>query len=848
MCIASKFHFPVQGDAIMVTTRRGSRPADDDSSSGDDSDIPAHPVGRRGPAAPTSATLRPPIEAAGSSNRAKGKRKATVPDTPQKRPRHTSDIVKESIEVQLEDDNVDAVINVTDARHRRIEIPLPTRKGLWGEEGKRRNNPSIAAMAPSEPSIVGVRAPRPRAKRINRQTKSVEVVDELLTSQVSRRKAGKPLLEAMAETPRHGRLLPPAQYESQGAGKEDDELPGSPELQSSAVKLSPRRRASGMDDTLVGEEAQVRRYNPKTRPSAPKPAPRRLVRGMDNALVDEEAASRRHNPKRGALAPKRRPKKPMVDIYEVPDDEEELEPGRLSPELQFSAPEHLSRRAAADLHNVPRDDDSQQLPKPANTRRPSIAVEEAVAFAGSEEPEELDGFGDQEDMAEVGERDELDMDSGSVDEIQGSVGVNIVIRRFTAKRHAIRTMRIRSYHINNMLRIMGASGWTRAGRRWGVELIQANLFNFDYVSPALTRLAKNIFNALGLLKDLLDDIPNALDLANQSQFLEGQEQAVNEAMRRVDGVVSKIKSLKAPPALNPERRRQNLARFNQAVTKGLCSYVIPMFVLLLQSCFAVGIEQPDAEADTPLPEEGVFTGVTAQLMLWVSKWLLRLYRSLARQFKGPEAEEGQGPGDAAQNRESFGVMLRKWDEHLRHAVAAYNEQIDRERDICEKKRRDEEAAEAKRKKEEEELARVRENEEVWKRSLLDAAGQPRPLAEAWHKTTQHWPASQTGDNSSTPKPRPQSHTLSRLRPSSSAISSGGQAAPQAAPQARANAGRMYPPWPEDETTWFLGELKQPRKPRDFLEICAQVLERPLWEVREEKERLKRLGRYRSPVR
>ncbi|KAK4242825.1 hypothetical protein C8A03DRAFT_11041 [Achaetomium macrosporum] len=749
----------------MVTTRRGARLADDDSSSGD-SDIPAQSLSRRRPATPTSATLRPPIEPAESSNRAKGKRKATTSDTPQKRSRHTPD-VKDSIEVQLEDDSVDAVINVTDARHRRIEIPLPTRKGLWGEEDVRRNDGAISTIAPSEPSIAGVRGPRPRAKLI-------------------------------AETPRHERLHRPAQYEGQGSDKEDDELLGSPEVQSSAVKCLPRRPASE---------------------------------------IDEEPESRGRSPKRRSSAPKRRPKKPMADIYDLPE-EGELESQRLSPDLHSPAPERPP---------------VQQLQRPAATRRPRIGgsdrngpgqVEEADEFGGSEELEEADGFGELEEREEAGELDDSDKDLDSMDETQGRVGTNpvpILIRPFTANQHPIRTMIILSDHINNMLRIMGKSGWTGAGSRWGIELIQVSRFDFEYVSPALTRLGKSFFKALGLLKDILEDIPNALDLANQSQFLEGQEQGLSKAIRRVDRVVSKIKALETP--FNPERRPQISARFNEAVVNGLCSYVIPMFVLVLQSSFAVGIQQPDAEASTPLPKQGIFTGVTAQILLWISKWLLRLYKILMRQLSSqadgdPDVEEDQDPENPRQNRERFGVMLRKWDEHLRYTVDTFNEQVDRERDVLKKKRRDEETREAKRKKEEEELALAREQEKAWKRSLAEVMSRPRPFAEVWHKATQHWPASQSGRSSSTSRPRP--HTQLRLRPSSSETLSEGQTAPQAAPS--------YPPWPVEDTIWLLEELKKPNRPRGFLELCAQLFERPLWEVREEKERLKRLGRYRSPVR
>ena len=58
----------------------------------------------------------------------------------------------------------------------------------------------------------------------------------------------------------------------------------------------------------------------------------------------------------------------------------------------------------------------------------------------------------------------------------------------------------------------------------------------------------------------------------------------------------------------------------------------------------------------------------------------------------------------------------------------------------------------------------------------------------------------------------------------------------------------YLPWPEDEVEWFLDELTRPNRRRGYLEVCAEALERPLEEVRTERERLRMSGRYQSPDR
>jgi hypothetical protein len=189
-------------------------------------------------------------------------------------------------------------------------------------------------------------------------------------------------------------------------------------------------------------------------------------------------------------------------------------------------------------------------------------------------------------------------------------------------------------------------------------------------------------------------------------------------------------------------------------------------------------------------------------------------------------------------------------------VDTFNEHATRERDIAEKKKRDAELTRAREREEAAQLEAARKNEEAWKRSLQQVANKPRPNQLRWLEHWGHDSSSSTRQASSS-IPSSSTSNSSGPPPSSSALPAARlSAVPRAVPsqvvpvavETAASLAQDYPPWPELETEWLLEQLKMPNRRRDDLYVWAETLKRPVEEVVREKERLRRLGRYRSPSR
>lgn len=408
------------------------------------------------------------------------------------------------------------------------------------------------------------------------------------------------------------------------------------------------------------------------------------------------------------------------------------------------------------------------------------------------------------------------------------------------------TISVFSDHINHMSEAMGKSGWTADGRRWGAEICQ-----FREEPPARTRVGKAIFKSLSRLADELDNVPNSLDPVGQARILDKQNRVLNAVMSSVEGAVTRIVDLAAPAGSGHE----TTIDFLTALASDLSTWVIPMLVLVLQTAFAIGIEEPDAEVRDALPRKGVFTWTTVQYVQWTSSWLFRLEKVLATdlgqrtgEVANSSGDQQQDPDNPMQSRQRFGVMVRKWMQHLKEAVRGFNDKSDRDREIYEMRQRDLAIKERQRREEEQDLARSRKQEEAFWSSLRNMSSQPRPMAEKFRKATGHWnwdtlaaPTPQPIAVSQRPGPSAAIHPRSRSHP----VSAPGMRAP--APAALPPLVLDYPSWPEDEVEWFLGELRRPNRSRGYLEVCAETLERPLEEVRTERERLRRSGRYQSPA-
>lgn len=576
------------------------------------------------------------------------------------------------------------------------------------------------------------------------------------------------------------------------------------------------------------------------------PEPERHPRSAQHGrhVTDQALGS----PELQSSATKRRPANRPVDIYDVPEDEESGPPSPAQRPRTINGLESLSRSKGtrkpareprrpqrnARLSSILEEEQSRSdRAEPRHeTRQDTEDRELAEEERSREEFEESDGFEEPWDSENEGGADVEELPSVAIQALPYDPTHGIIS--------------LSSAHPNNMWEIMGRSGWTGAGRRWADDLLRSSLFEVGDEPPARTRLGMDIFKSLSDLQDKLDDVPNALDLAGQARFLARHTRALNLDMSNVERAVLKIKDQAARAQFDQEGKID--PRYLDALANDLSTCIIPMLVLILHAAFAVGAEEPNAESNDTLPREGVFTYTTAQYMLWITAWLFRLDNVLMQDLteqpdSTPPVNQQNDPEDPTQSREKFGVMVRKWRDHLKAGVDAFNREAERKRNIYEKKQRD---LAIKRLKEDAEQRRNAENNrhyEIFCASLREIAAQPRPMAEKWHKAAAHWAGSSsqvTGppatQGSSTPSvvhtTQSRSHTLSAAR------------APQPRPQPQPALVLDYPPWPEDEVEWFLGELERPDRARNYLHVCAEALDRPLEEVRTEMERLRRAGLYR----
>ncbi|AEO59066.1 hypothetical protein MYCTH_102533 [Thermothelomyces thermophilus ATCC 42464] len=676
----------------MVTTRRSAQQplSEEDEISSDASSIPAEtPPRRRASTIGAPSTLRPSREPA-ASNTGPAKRKhcpgATTEGPQLKRQRSPFD-VRDTIEVQGEDDDVDAAIKATSLRPAsRIEVCLPS--GRLSREGNR----TISVGVPSDGSIADITGPRRlRARRLKRQ----EHEPDSDSSRVQRGHAAKMVQEGVLRgaAPRGSR--------------------GSRGLQPSSPTKPP---ADIYDIPSDGDSDQ------------PNPAPARASRTINNRQTQ-----RRRKPT--GTSP-RRPHSPIRDVRLSSTREE-----KQSQSATVTASRREAHRTASGRGSnagPPRlgeeVQDSEDEIGPEGGRSTGRDAEESVDTGATEESD-----GSESDEATRGPR------------LEG-----IQVRPYRDNEPTILAY---SEHLSNMLELMGRRGWTEAGRRW-MKLCSI-MPDSDEDSPARTRLGRRILNDLGRLNDELDDIPNALDLGQQSQALASRQQALNGAISSVDKTVRKIER-RAGPAPDGQGS-QSGSRLFRRLADDLTKCVIPMLVLVLRTAFAIGVDEPDAEATDSTPPRGAFTWTTVQYLMVILAWLSRLRRLISGNpspaAEGTEtfsAQQRADPDDAKQNRERFGVIVRKWIQQLRHEVDTYNQQADLRLARHQMKQRDRKVREQRQREEEVEMAAARLQEEAFRLSMQQMASKPRPLAEKFYKATEHWglPPAGSGDTSGARNPTP----------------------------------------------------------------------------------------------
>ncbi|SPQ26818.1 5c8a4369-b896-4e6c-b317-932d620d29da [Thermothielavioides terrestris] len=331
-------------------------------------------------------------------------------------------------------------------------------------------------------------------------------------------------------------------------------------------------------------------------------------------------------------------------------------------------------------------------------------------------------------------------------------------------------------------------------------------------------------------------------------------------MTSVDNAVAKIEAV----STEPDRPASADARIPEPLFNDLCSCVIPMLVLVLQSAFAIGVKKPDAEAGNPLPEEGVFTVATAEILQWVLEWLSNLGELLKDEVS--DADQRPDPDSPAHDRDDFCCVLDVVKSRVRLAVDNFNEE---EREVEEMKRKDMEIKEAKRREEEEQLAAATWQDRLFSSSIRSILDQPRPFELLWRKFNPSWSgdAAHSSQRTTTTTPSTTTNTTTPARQRSVTTGAGtgtgtgtrsGTSAsasarpPPSPPRPVADAPspspppRNYPPWDEEDTAWFLQQLVRPDRRSGYLHVCAETLQRDVDDLLAEKERLKRQGRYRSP--
>lgn len=626
---------------------------------------------------------------------------------------------------------------------------------------------------------------------------------------------------------------------------------------------------------LKAQKRRLSRTVPESPPSAqpPRPAPNGKGKGKAVSRRSESPDQRQGSPELQSSALKRRHRRRPRDVYDVPGDEEEeegeppspLAPQRLRPargkarapkksrrERHFAQSKRLSsirEEQNSGPGGTPSSSAAAARQAPAQRRPPGRAAalgrdhERSNAFVEDEEDEEDEQHSDEDvEEDEEAEEDEEHSDE-DVEEAQLSVLIQVL-----PYNPSHRPISVSSDHLDNMLGTLGRVGWTGEGPAWSANLRRLSEPGFGGRPPARTKRGRRLFESLSSLIDELEEVPNALDLAGQAQCLEAGQAVLNSAMSSVNDAVNTAETSAAAAAAHVASPTDS--PFLIALVDDLSVYIIPLLVMSLQAAFSIGVAQPDAESSEFIHADGTFTSTTVQYAMWISAWLSRLEALLPK--PNPPEDQVQNrnpppydPDDRVQNRERFGTMLRKWNQHLKAAVREYNENADRERDIAAKQQKDAAVRAQRERQKREQLGRDMDQQAVFLEWVRNVGTRPRPLAEMFHRTVAHWPQVAAAPAA----PLHQDWAQQELGWSSPARSqTAGRASrlflpppPPSPPQQPQppSESEAYPPWPQDEVDWLLGELARPDWGPGQLELCAETLDRPVAEVRMEMERLAR---------
>ncbi|KAK4145198.1 uncharacterized protein C8A04DRAFT_26953 [Dichotomopilus funicola] len=519
-----------------------------------------------------------------------------------------------------------------------------------------------------------------------------------------------------------------------------------------------------------------------------------------------------------------------------------------SPELQSSATRRRTRNIPSDIYDVPEDDDNELSDLAAERLSkagknvistqpwPNQAPEGHSRLEESQDSKSDSGpsASSDEDWEGLGD---LDVDDSDEEQLPNH---EIVVRPYVEREHLVS---INCRQVNNLLDIMGKEGWV--GRsRWIAELDAAR---------ARTRLGGSIFAHLDAIGDVLEDVPSALDLKAQSEILSKNQRLLGKVMAKLDKTLTTMERWATDMALREKNKATE--KRAQAFGSDLLTLAIPMAVLVLRITFSLGVTRPDSLSSVAVPSDGRFTWTTIQYLMVISGWLSRL-EALSKPYWGKPASGPAGdPETMQENQAKFAALLQKWRHHLRQQVDEANAELDRARELREKQARDRRIREQKARGQEQQWAQEQVSHDAWMRSFGVVTAQARPMAAKFQQALARRPVPPTypvpprlsvesnsrSSDYTTARPTPSSSIPAQLPPAPMSILS---SSPE--PEFESGLEEEGHPWDEEETEWFLAELKRPNRSRGYLDVCADALNRSLEEVVAYKERLEREGYYRSP--
>ncbi|EGS19833.1 uncharacterized protein CTHT_0043180 [Thermochaetoides thermophila DSM 1495] len=446
-------------------------------------------------------------------------------------------------------------------------------------------------------------------------------------------------------------------------------------------------------------------------------------------------------------------------------------------------------------------------------------------------------------------------------------------------------LNVSKYFMTKMVEVVGKPYWTNGGANWHNQVLDR-----DWEAQLWHPLAKICFQELKHLRaGLLSQIPSSDNLAYQEMILKSLENEFNLAMSRISKKVRLIsKRMDILNKKNANRNAENQDGLNEKtehrqLKRDTRKHLIPMAVLVLQTCFKYGLC-----LDYPLSR---FTITTFHILRWTTGWLLKLAMPFRDKTGGNSDGKGDGKAenksrDAPPEIKDFNLALDYWQAVLEAEGKSYNKKVEREIEIRRIKQIDEAIRKAKKQREEEQWASREKRWDAFFKSALEIASRPNPLDEEYRRASQiGWPSDSSLSRTQQPRllalgpasagsssvPTRPSWSLEKVAQFTALLISRNPPIEQlaaalevpvreayamrdwlekegtlkpttSAPSFQSSAPMRMPDWPRADVEWFIKELSLPHPCP--IEDLAEVLGRDVEEAKAMARVLRRQGRLK----